>query len=144
MLACEAAGCIVLQIAGGGGMDAEEVRYRLMTLIGQRPQLTQREAANELGVSIGKINYCLKALIERGHVKLNNFRRSPNKLRYRYLLTPTGIEAKAQTAVGFLQRKMVEYERLRIEIARLAAEVEVHDAFPADEKSKLRRESSGH
>jgi len=100
-------------------MDAEEVRYRLMTLIGQRPQLTQREAASELGVSIGKINYCLRALIERGYVKLNNFRRNPDKREYRYFLTPRGIEVKAQVAVAFLQRKMDEYEKLRQEIDRL-------------------------
>ena len=113
---------------GWGRMDVEEVRYRLMTLIAQRPQLTQREAASELGVSIGKVNYCLKALMERGHVKLNNFRRSPNKLHYRYLLTPVGIEAKVQTAVGFLQRKMAEYEKLRIEIQRLSVDMEAHRA----------------
>ena len=104
-------------------MDSEEVRYRLLDLIGQRPELTQREAAAELGVSIGKVNYCLRALIDRGYVKLNNFHRSPEKFKYRYLLTPSGIEAKAQTALSFLQRKIEEYEKLQSEIDRLIGDV---------------------
>ena len=104
-------------------MDSEEVRYRLLDLIGQRPDLTQREAAAELGISVGKVNYCLKALIERGYVKLNNFHRSPEKLKYRYLLTPSGIEAKAQTALSFLHRKIQEYERLQAEIEHLIGDV---------------------
>lgn len=107
-------------------MDLDEAHYRLLELIEQRPLLTQREAATELGVSIGKVNNCLKALIERGHVKLGNFRRNPNKLGYRYLLTPSGIEAKAQTAIAFLQRKMNEYEKLRAEIDRLSIDVEAY------------------
>ncbi|MEC9358084.1 MAG: MarR family EPS-associated transcriptional regulator [Pseudomonadota bacterium] len=105
-------------------MDSEEVRYRLLELIDRRPQLTQREVADELGVSVGKINYCLRALVERGYVKLGNFRRNPDKLRYRYWLTPIGLEAKALAAKGFLQRKMIEYESLREEIERLTADVE--------------------
>jgi EPS-associated MarR family transcriptional regulator len=104
-------------------MDSEEVRYRLLDLIEQRPGLTQREAAAELGISIGKVNYCLKALIERDHVKLNNFRGSPEKLKYRYLLTPSGVEEKSHAALSFLHQKIQEYERLQAEIEHLIGDV---------------------
>ncbi|MDT0496361.1 MarR family EPS-associated transcriptional regulator [Algiphilus sp. W345] len=109
-------------------MDAQEVRYRLLELIEQQPQLTQRQLAEELGVSVGKINYCLHALMEKGYVKLDNFRRNPNKRVYSYLLTPGGLEAKAQATLFFLQRKVAEYEKLRLEILRLSADVEAYRA----------------
>ena len=75
-------------------MTADEVRYRLMQRLSREPAATQRELAEEMGVSVGKINYCLRALIEKGHIKLDNFRRNPDKKHYTYLLTPAGIEAK--------------------------------------------------
>ena len=103
-------------------MEPEEVRYRLMQLIEERPELTQREVAQELGVSLGKINYCLQALVDKGHVKLANFRRNPNKRHYAYLLTPAGIEAKTELTLKFLRRKMNEYDRLKREIDALMAE----------------------
>ncbi len=103
-------------------MEPEEVRYRLLRLIEGRPELTQREVAAELGVSLGKINYCLQALVDKGHVKLSNFRRNPNKRHYAYLLTPAGIEAKAELTLKFLRRKMNEYDRLKREIDALMAE----------------------
>lgn len=86
--------------------------------------MSQRELAEALGVSVGAANYCLKALVEKGWVKLENFQKNPNKLGYLYLLTPMGIAAKAQLTAGFLRRKMAEYEALRAEIDQLQAEVD--------------------
>ena len=117
--------------------QVEEVHHRLLRLIEQRPELTQREAADALGVSVGKVNYCLKALVDRGYVKLGNFRRNPNKVRtYGYLLTPAGIEAKTRMTVGFLKRKLREYEQLEREIALLRSEVDAELA--ADVAEELR------
>ena len=90
-----------------------------MRLIQEHPQLTQRELARLLGVSLGKANYCLKALTARGFVKAENFRRSDNKLAYAYLLTPSGIEEKARVTVAFLRHKMQEFETLKAEIEGL-------------------------
>lgn len=85
--------------------------------------MTQRELASQLGVSLGKVNYCIRALIDRGWVKVNNFKNSNNKAAYAYLLTPRGLEQKAQITLRFLKRKMVECEQLRLEIAELQREV---------------------
>jgi EPS-associated MarR family transcriptional regulator len=104
-------------------MSPEEVRYRLLQRLARDPAVSQRELAVELGVSVGKINYCLQALIEKGHVKLDNFRRNPDKRHYAYLLTPTGVEAKAWATVQFLRRKRAEYETIRAEIEALQAEL---------------------
>ena len=101
----------------------EESHYRLLRLLDSSPNLTQRELAREMGVSIGKVNYCVNALIEKGWVKARNFRNSNNKLAYAYLLTPRGIEQKAAITVHFLRRKVAEYESLKKEIARLRREV---------------------
>lgn len=102
----------------------DSTRYRLLKLLQERPQVSQRELAQELGVSLGKANYCLRALIEKGWVKARNFRNNNNKLGYSYLLTPSGIEAKARATVSFLQRKMDEYERITAEIENLRREVD--------------------
>jgi len=102
----------------------EEAHYRLLRLLDSSPNLSQRELARELGVSLGKVNYCVNALIEKGWVKARNFRNSNNKLAYAYLLTPRGIEQKAAITVYFLRRKMAEFESLKKEIARLRREVD--------------------
>lgn len=104
-------------------MTADEVRYRLMQRLSREPAATQRELAEEMGVSVGKINYCLRALIEKGHIKLDNFRRNPDKKHYTYLLTPAGIEAKAWATVQFLRHKRAEYEAIRSEIDALQREL---------------------
>lgn len=104
------------------GLEPEEVHYRLMRLIQEQPELTQRQVAQELGVSLGKVNYCLQALVGKGHVKLANFRRNPNKRHYTYLLTRAGMEAKTDMTLKFLRRKMTEYDRLKREIDALTAE----------------------
>jgi len=93
--------------------------YRLLKLIEQKPKISQRELATELGLSLGKLNYCLKAFITRGLVKVDNFRRSDNKLAYSYLLTPKGIEEKARVTVRFFRRVETEYETLKQEVASL-------------------------
>jgi EPS-associated MarR family transcriptional regulator len=93
-----------------------------MRLLDARPELSQRELATSLGVSLGKANYCLRALIEKGFVKAENYRNSSNKLAYFYLLTPSGIAAKAELTRQFLTRKVREYEELRLEIERLQKE----------------------
>ena len=101
----------------------DEVRYKLLKILDYNPEATQRELAQELGVSVGKINYCMTALIEKGLIKANNFKNNKNKRAYAYLLTPRGIEEKARITVRFLKRKMDEYEVLKQEIEQLRREV---------------------
>ena len=96
----------------------------LMRLLDAKHRLSQREVAASLGMSLGKVNYCLKALMGKGFVKVENYRKSDNKLAYLYLLTPSGITAKAELTRKFLRRKMTEYDELRVEIERLRQESE--------------------
>jgi EPS-associated MarR family transcriptional regulator len=100
----------------------DRAQFELMRLLGATPELSQRELASSLGVSLGKANYCLHALIEKGFVKAGNYRNSNNKRAYFYLLTPSGIAAKAELTRQFLARKVREYEELRLEIERLQRE----------------------
>jgi EPS-associated MarR family transcriptional regulator len=100
-----------------------ETHLKVLRHLEGNPEITQRELAEELGVSLGKVNYCLKALVGRGWVKVNNFKNSNNKAAYAYLLTPTGIERKAQITLRFLKRKISEYEHLKTEIEQLQREV---------------------
>jgi EPS-associated MarR family transcriptional regulator len=100
-------------------MLTDEYRYRILKLLEANPKASQREIARELGISLGKVNYCLKALIERGWVKANNFRQTERKRVYLYLLTPQGVEAKAKVTVRFLKRKLDEYETLKRDLAEL-------------------------
>ena len=100
----------------------EDTAFRVMRLLQVNPDLTQRELAQELGVSVGGLNYCLKALIDKGWVKMQNFSQSKNKFGYVYILTPTGMAEKAELTSRFLKRKMSEYEALKTEIDALSAE----------------------
>jgi len=102
----------------------DEIRYQILKAIEDNPSMSQRELAAHLGVSLGKANYCLRALVEKGLVKVGNFTSNPNKRVYAYLLTPSGVKEKAQVTLRFLERKMDEYEQIKQEIARLKAEVE--------------------
>jgi EPS-associated MarR family transcriptional regulator len=102
--------------------SSEEIHLRVLRVIEGNPEITQRELAEELGVSLGKANYCLKALLERGLIKVRNFRNSRNKAAYAYYLTPEGFSRKAGLTAGFLKRKIAEYEELKREIKRLKAE----------------------
>jgi EPS-associated MarR family transcriptional regulator len=106
----------------GAAMLSEEVRYRLLKLLEPNPHLSQREVAKELGISLGKVNYCLRALSDKGWIKAANFKNSRNKSAYMYLLTPRGIEEKTRVTARFLQRKVREYEALRTEIEQLRNE----------------------
>jgi EPS-associated MarR family transcriptional regulator len=101
----------------------EDLHYKLLKLLQANSDLSQRRLAQELGISLGKTNYCLRALIEKGWVKADNFRRSTNKVAYAYLLTPHGIEARARATVQFLRRKVAEHEALANEIELLRDEV---------------------
>ncbi len=101
----------------------DETRYRILTLLAARPEASQRDLARELNVSVGKINYCLRALVEKGLLKINNFRRAKNKLSYAYVLTPKGIEEKVEVTYRFLRRKIEEHDALSQEIEKLRSEV---------------------
>lgn len=101
----------------------DAIRYRLLKLLDEQPQLTQRELAKAMGISLGKANFCLRALIDVGAVKANNFRNSANKSAYLYTLTPRGIEEKARVTHRFLLNKMTEYETIRKEIEELQLDV---------------------
>ena len=103
---------------------AEERHLKALRLLELDPEMTQRELAEALGVSVGAANYCLKALVEKGWVKLENFQKNPNKLGYLYLLTPAGMVAKTTLTASFLKRKIIEYEALRVEIKALRSEME--------------------
>ena len=105
-------------------MFDENTQYGLLKTLESNPSLSQRDLAKRLGISLGKVNFCLNALVEKGCLKVNNFRNSDNKLAYAYLLTPRGVEEKARITVYFLKFKMQEYERLRKEIAELRQEAE--------------------
>ena len=101
----------------------DELRLRVLRALEANPELSQRQLAAELGVSLGGVNYALKALIERGFVKADNFRKSGSKVAYLYVLTPKGIAEKSSLATAFLGRKLEEYEVLRQEIEALKVEV---------------------
>jgi EPS-associated MarR family transcriptional regulator len=102
----------------------EDTYFRVMRILQENPDLTQRELAEKLGVSIGGLNYCLKALMDKGWVKMQNFQNSKNKFKYVYLLTPQGIAEKVALTSYFLDRKMQEYEALKAEIESLHQDVQ--------------------
>ena len=102
----------------------EDTQFRIMLILQENPDLTQRELAEKLGMSVGGLNYCLNALIDKGLVKMQNFSNSKNKFKYVYLLTPIGIAEKVALTTRFLSRKMKEYEALKLEIDALKSEVE--------------------
>jgi EPS-associated MarR family transcriptional regulator len=93
-----------------------DVHFRVLHLLEEQPTLTQRELAEKLGISLGGVNYCLKSLIDVGHIKAGNFKKNPDKSAYLYLLTPQGLVEKASLTAGFLKRKMAEYHALKKEI----------------------------
>jgi EPS-associated MarR family transcriptional regulator len=111
----------------------EDTHFRMMRVLQENPDLTQRELAEKLGMSVGSLNYCLNALIDKGLVKMQNFSNSKNKFKYVYLLTPIGIAAKVALTTRFLSRKVEEYEALKLEIDKLKFEV---DASGQDKAQK--------
>lgn len=107
-------------------MFDDTTSYGLLKTLQDNPSLSQRDLAKRLGISLGKVNFCLNALIEQGCLQVNNFRNSQNKLGYAYFLTPRGVEEKARYTVHFLKFKMQEYEQLRAEIKELKREAAQH------------------
>jgi EPS-associated MarR family transcriptional regulator len=105
------------------GEPDDGLTYQLFKQLEEEPELSQRALSRSLGISLGKVNYCLKALVARGWVKMRNFQHSDKKIAYAYVLTPEGLEAKARLTVQFLQAKMAEYEKLQREIELLREEI---------------------
>ena len=97
-------------------MDDNQDQFNVLRKIGNKPRSSQRELAQELGFSLGKLNYSLKALKNKGLVKIKNFGKNPNKINYIYVLTPRGIAEKAKLTINFMKRKMKEYDALKKEI----------------------------
>ena len=102
----------------------QEIRYRLLKILSKDPNLTQRKMAKKMGISLGKVNYCLSELAKKGFIKINRFKSSSNKIRYIYILTPRGLEERARLTLSFLRRKTLEYEEISRQIRDLAQEIE--------------------
>lgn len=103
----------------------DDVRFRVLRLLQENPEMSQRDIASAVGISVGGVHYCLNALIEKGMIKLGNFSASQDKRRYAYILTPKGLSEKAALTSRFLKRKMEEYEALKEEIDGLQSELEL-------------------
>ncbi len=112
-------------MAGQRSKVQEDVRFRVLRLLQENPEMSQRDIAVAVGISVGGVHYCLNALIEKGMVKLGNFSASQDKRRYAYILTPTGLSEKAALTSRFLKRKMEEYGALKEEIEALQTEMEL-------------------
>jgi len=97
-------------------MNNNEDHFEILRKIQSKPNSTQRELASELGFSLGKLNYCIKALQNKGFVKIENFKKNPNKINYFYVLTPKGISTKTRLTINFMKRKMKEYDQLKKEL----------------------------
>jgi EPS-associated MarR family transcriptional regulator len=102
-----------------------DLHFRILHLLENNPDISQRDIAQKLGISLGGVNYCLKALIDIGHIKIDNFNKNPKKIGYFYLLTPKGISEKVRLTSGFLKRKMDEYHSLKKEIESLQSKLKV-------------------
>ena len=105
-------------------MNQLDIRLELLRKLESKPEYTQRELSQEMGVSLGKVNYCIRKLTEKGLIKITNFKQNPKKIGYAYLLTPKGIEEKSRLTFSFLKRKIIEYEVLKKEIKALKLESE--------------------
>ena len=102
----------------------DSIHYHILKQIQDNPEVTQREMAGKAGISLGKVNYCLKALVDKGLIKATNFKNSKNRAAYLYKLTPRGIEEKARVTVRFFKYKMQEYDRIKAEIEELRNEAQ--------------------
>ena len=100
----------------------EPIQHKILGILAEDPNISQRELADKLGVSLGKTNYCLKAIIEKGLIKVKNFRSSKNKLAYAYYLTPKGFEEKTRITIEYIKRKILEYESIKREIQELQSQ----------------------
>ena len=110
----------------------DEMRYKLLKLLESDPNISQRQLADALGISLGKVNYCLKALMTKGLIKAKNFRNSHNKLGYVYMLTARGLEDKTKVTVRFLKYKISEYEELEKEIEQLRLDAAEHEGVASE------------
>ena len=110
-------------MVGQGSEAQEDLRFRVLRLLQENPEMSQRDIAAAVGISVGGVHYCLNALVEKGMVKLGNFSAANDKRRYAYILTPKGLTEKAALTSRFLKRKMEEYEALKKEIETLQTEV---------------------
>lgn len=119
----------------------EEARFQILRLLHENPELTQREMGDRVGISLGAVNYCLKALIDRGLVKAGNFSRSSDKFAYAYALTPAGIAEKTILTGRFLSRKVAEYQALRFEIEALSKELSEADGAQGHRRQEIRQDS---
>lgn len=114
----------------------DDTLFWTLKVLQENPGVTQRTLAKEVGINVSSINFCLKALVEKGWIKMGNFSKNPDKLSYAYLLTPTGVAEKAALTKRFLQRKMAEYEKLRGEIEALQREAD--QSTPAEQAKSSR------
>ena len=105
----------------------QELRYRLLKILSQEPQIGQRDMAKRMGISLGKVNYCITELASKGWIKITRFRSARNKIPYTYMLTPKGIKEKGKLTISFLKRKITEYEEIKGQIRELYQEVEQDD-----------------
>jgi len=108
-------------------VSKKQDKFQILKSLEQDSHLTQRQLSNNLGVSLGKVNYCVKSLIEKGFIKVNNFRNSKNKIQYSYLLTPKGLEEKTKLTLDFIRIKTQEYDVLKQEIESLKQETKNMD-----------------
>jgi len=104
-----------------------QIRLQLLQLLAENPRLSQREMSRKMGVALGSINYCLSGLVDKGCVKLENFKQSDNRIRYAYVLTPTGFEEKLRLTILFLKHRLQEYARIKTQIRDLSREVARQD-----------------
>ena len=102
-----------------------DIHFRVLHILDENPSITQRGLAQKLGISLGNVNFCLKALIDIGHIKIKNFQKNPDKSVYLYLLTPQGLKQKALLTAGFLKRKLEEYRALKNEIESIQSKMRI-------------------
>ena len=105
-------------------MNAQEINYSLLKILNRDADLTQRDMAKKMGISLGKVNYCISELAKKGFIKIQRFNESKTKFRYLYILTPKGIEERARLTVSFLKRKITEHEEIKKQIKELGREIE--------------------
>jgi EPS-associated MarR family transcriptional regulator len=113
----------------------DEIQLQVLRRLHQTPEVSQRRLAKELGISLGSINFCFQALVEKGWVKMQNFSRSNNKLRYAYLLTPVGVAQKSKLTAEFMKRKVAEYEALQLEIESLRSEISIEKGLEMEHQA---------
>ena len=113
----------------------EEIQLKVLRRLQQTPEISQRVLAKELGISLGSINFCFQALVEKGWVKMQNFSQSKNKLRYAYLLTPKGVAEKSKLTAEFMKRKVTEYDELQLEIEILKSEISIEKNLNVEHQS---------